>query len=214
MWIHHITQAMTALLFLVLFTTKSFSDIMGPIDIRTKNGKPEFYDTLTGKRFIPRGINYTWSGNSIDGKKNAYHNVFDPIGDGNFQKRKHIYFAAIKDIATNEYNIIRVFLNADAMGPKGQKGSLDDPAPSINKDYINNIKEFLREAAKYDLRVTITSGARIPFQYIKTKPAGSTFQKRLLETRGKEGEFLRLRQEIAFLDGDQLLPVIALKLVS
>ena len=61
------------------------------------------------------------------------------------------------------------------MGPKGQKGSLDDPAPSINKDYINNIKEFLREAKKYDLRVTITSGARIPFQYIKTKPAGSTF---------------------------------------
>ena len=166
MRIHHITQTMTALLFLVLSTTKLFSDVMGPIDIRTKNGTPEFYDTLTGKRFIPRGINYTWSGNSINGKKNAYHNVFDPIGDGNFQKRKRIYFAAIKDIAANKYNIIRVFLNADAMGPKGQKGSLDDPAPSINRDYINNIKEFLREAAKYDLRVTITSGARIPFQYI------------------------------------------------
>jgi len=138
MRIHHITQAMIALLFLVLSTTKLFSDVMGPIDIRIKNGKPEFYDTLTGKRFIPRGIDYTWSGNSINGKKNAYHNVFDPIGDGNFQKRKKIYFAAIKDIATNEYNIIRVFLNADAMDPKGQKGSLDDPAPSINKDYINN----------------------------------------------------------------------------
>jgi len=86
MRIHHITQAMIALLFLVLSTTTLFSDVMGPIDIRAKGGKPEFYDTLTGKRFIPRGMNYTWSGNSINGKKNAYHNVFDPIGDGNFQK--------------------------------------------------------------------------------------------------------------------------------
>ncbi len=175
MRIHHLIPAMIALLFLVLSTKNLFSDVTGPIDIRTKNGQPEFYDTLSGEKFIPRGINYTWSGNRISGKPNGYHNVFDPIGDDNFQTRKHIYFAAIKDIAANEYNIVRVFLNADAMGPEGQKGSLDDPAPSINKDYINNIKEFLREAAKHGLRVTITSGARIPFQYIKTEPAGSTF---------------------------------------
>jgi hypothetical protein len=160
---------------MVCLSSNLQAQTMGPIDIRTKNGKPEFYDTLTGKRFIPRGVNYTWSGNSINGKKNGYHNVFDPIGDGNFQKRKNIYFAAIKDIAASKYNLIRVFLNADAMGPNGQKGSLDDPAPSINKDYIKNIKEFLREAAKHGLRVTITSGARIPFQYIKTRPADSTF---------------------------------------
>jgi hypothetical protein len=36
MWIHHITQAMTALLFLVLSTTPLFSADMGPIDIRAK----------------------------------------------------------------------------------------------------------------------------------------------------------------------------------
>ena len=148
---------------------------MGPIDIRNRKGNPEFYDTVTGRRFIPRGINYTWNGNSINEKKIGFHNVFDPIGDGSFQERKEIYFAAIKDIAANKYNLIRVFLNADAMGPTGQKGSVDDPAPSINEDYINNIKEFLREAKKHNLRVTITSGHRIPFQYIKTKPAGSTF---------------------------------------
>jgi len=126
---------------MVCISSNVDAETMGPIDIRNRNGKPEFYDTVTGDRFIPRGINYTWSGNTIQGKNNAYHNVFDPIGDGNFQKRKKIYFDAIKDIAANEYNIIRVFLNADAMGPKGQKGSVDDPAPSINENYINNIKE-------------------------------------------------------------------------
>lgn len=168
-------QVLIRCLFMVCLSSNLHAQTMGPIDIRTKNGKPEFYDTLTGKGFIPRGVNYTWIGNSINGKKNAYHNVFDPIGDGNFQKRKNIYFAAIKDIAASKYNLIRVFLNADAMGSNGQKGSLDDPAPSINKDYIKNIKEFLREAAKHGLRVTITSDARIPFQYIKTRPAGSTF---------------------------------------
>src|SRR2546421_16894 len=50
------------------------------IGVRVVNGIGEFYDRVTGQKFVPRGNNYIRLGPQTDlsGRRVVYHSTFDP----------------------------------------------------------------------------------------------------------------------------------------
>ena len=119
------------------------------IGVRLVNGAGEFYDKVSGQKFVPRGNNYirlarqrTTSGETIQ-----FHSTFNV---GLYEPARAE--AALQRMHADGYNIVRVFLNGCCA-----QGSLGDPAGGLSQAYIHNLVDFLHKAWANDLFVLVST---------------------------------------------------------
>lgn len=119
------------------------------IQVRTAGGKAELYDRVTGRPFIMRGNNYVRIADLkkiVENRSLQYHSVFN-VGRYN----KSAAASAMKQMAADGYNTVRVFLNAITEG-----GMLGMSLTRSSSAYLNNVVSFLTLAKKYQLYVILT----------------------------------------------------------
>jgi len=102
------------------------------IGVRVVDGAGEFYDRLTGERFVPRGANLIRLG--------TYHVTFNP---GTYDRDD--LDAQLARMASGGYNVVRVFHDHGSGGLGGDAGTLSA--------YMDNVAEFLRAAKAHGLYV-------------------------------------------------------------
>jgi hypothetical protein len=119
------------------------------IGVRVVNGQGEFYDTVTGASFLPRGHNYVRLANQIPpggGTPFYYHSTFntdtyDPVLSDN----------ELANMAAWGYNTVRVWIshacNTCVINPTG---------PGLSAAYIANVVDFLNRAQFYNIYVVLT----------------------------------------------------------
>lgn len=102
------------------------------IGVRVVDGAGEFYDRLTGDRFVPRGSNLIRLG--------GYHNTFNPSSYD-----RDDLDAQLARMADGGYNVVRVFHDHGSGGLGGNDSTLSA--------YMDNVAEFLRAAKAHGLFV-------------------------------------------------------------
>jgi len=119
------------------------------IGVRLADGVGEFYDRVTGERFVPRGNNYVRldEQDSYSGELMFYHSTFnvglyDPALTEEALRRMH----------ADGYNVVRVFLNGNC-----RTGCIGDPAGSLSEAYIANVVDFLRKSKAQEMFVILTT---------------------------------------------------------
>jgi hypothetical protein len=117
------------------------------IQVRVVDGRGEFYDTATGARFVPRGMNYNRflpgvSGPNRDSVVSTLH--YDAA----------VVEADFAAMSAMGFNVIRIMmetcgLHVDGCIP-GRDGRLDP-------DYMDNLVDLLHRAKAHDLFVMVAS---------------------------------------------------------
>lgn len=118
------------------------------IQIRTVKGEAEFYDVKTGKKFVPRGHNYVRLENMkklTEPTSMVYHSTFN---EGRYDKKRAS--TALKAMAADGYNVVRVFLN------HATEGSIDAGSKGLSGKYLDNFADFLALAKANGLYVIPT----------------------------------------------------------
>lgn len=117
------------------------------IGIRRVDGLAQFYDRRSGERFVPRGANYLhFAPQVMEWGEHAYQDStfatdrYDPAEAG----------AALDLMRDHGYNIVRVFLLDSTTGIVGY-------GPGLNPAYVDNLADFLRQAAAREIFVWFTS---------------------------------------------------------
>lgn len=107
------------------------------IGVRLVDGAGQFYDRLTGDRFVPRGVNLI----RLSGGGHSTLDVgqYDP---GRIE-------ATFSDLATMGYNVVRVFLNSR---PGGMPGSVGGLSP----EYLDNVVDLLDKARTHGIQIVLT----------------------------------------------------------
>ena len=120
------------------------------IGVRVVDGVGEFYDRVTGERFVPRGNIYTRLAEQVSdsGHTMLWHSAFNP---------SH-YNPALADevllrMHSDGYNIVRIGVNNCC-----RSDSLGDPVGGLSSVYISNIVDFLRRAKANDIFVLLETG--------------------------------------------------------
>lgn len=116
------------------------------IGVRTGDGgEAEFYDRVTGQRWVPRGFNHwRWT------RTGPY------LMDQTFRAGRNELDAAKEDLAAMGalgYNAVRIWANACFDQATGCMG---DPAGGLRREYLENIAEYLRAAREHGLQVMFT----------------------------------------------------------
>lgn len=138
------------LLFAGLTITSGAQDGVAPhrIGVRIEKGQGEFYDTVTGERFVPRGVNYLdWQvlgvGQALPGR------LFDTaLFDGETVRQD------FQRLAGSGYNTVRIFIDLCNTGPTCIG---DADGHGLNPDYIANIAAVIRIAADEGVYLLLTS---------------------------------------------------------
>lgn len=117
------------------------------IQIRVVDGLGEFYDTLTGEKFIPRGMNYNRFLTSVDGHLND--NVLSTTRYDPETVEKD--FAAMQALG---FNVVRIMLETCGFHPNG---CVATSSGRINPAYFANLADFLERAKAHHLYVMIAS---------------------------------------------------------
>ncbi len=130
-------------------TTTRPPPIANRIGIQTVAGLAEFYDTVTGERFVPRGTNY-----------NMIELVDDPaLGklplDVTLSNEHYDVARTEADLSMMEnlgYNIVRIMPETCAA-----TGCITGLTGGIRGEYIDNVVDFLNRAAAHGIYVWIAS---------------------------------------------------------
>ena len=117
------------------------------IQVRVVNGVSEFYDTLTGEKFVPRGMNYNRFLRSVDGTLND--NVlsitrYDP-------ETVEADFTAMRALG---FNVVRIMLETCG---SHVNGCVTDASGRLNPAYFANVADFLERAKTHGLYVMVAS---------------------------------------------------------
>ncbi|MFN2143724.1 MAG: cellulase family glycosylhydrolase [Anaerolineales bacterium] len=138
------------------------------IGIRVVDGVGEFYDRLTGEKFIPRGNNYIRLAQQqgMSGETFFYHSTFnvglyDPVQVDTALSRMH----------QDGYNVVRVFVQGGC-----RDDCIGDPAGGLSQAYIVNVADFLSLAKVNGIYVILTTDAE----------PGTEYYIRLLDTTWSE----------------------------
>jgi hypothetical protein len=134
------------------------------ITIRTVDGIGEFYDQLSGEKFIPRGNNYIRVApqQGYSGETFTYHSTFNTD-----QYNPAEVEAALSNMQAAGYNVVRVFITGAC-----KDYCLGDPGGGLRQGYITNLVDFLQKAKSHDIYVILT---------LDGEP-GSPYYIRLLDT--------------------------------
>lgn len=122
----------------------SLHEPAGRIAIRQAATGPEFFDAVTGARFVPRGNNYI-----------RLNTLADPWGETSFNHSlfvsKHFDEArtrtALRAMAADGYNVVRVFTTEISAG---------SPAGGVEQSYVANLARFIDLAWQHRIRVLVT----------------------------------------------------------
>jgi hypothetical protein len=110
----------------------------------------EFYDRLSGERFVPRGANYHgWVIRPSPTEGTLYVDALFNTAFGQLDQAE----AELQQMAALGFNTVRVWKNA-CWGGVG--GCIGDPAGGLSDAYLDNITEFLRMAKQHGLYVIFT----------------------------------------------------------
>jgi hypothetical protein len=117
------------------------------IQVRVVNGVSEFHDTLTGEKFVPRGMNYNRFLRSVDGNLND--NVlsitrYDP-------ETVEADFTAMRALG---FNVVRIMLETCG---SHVNGCVTDASGRLNPAYFANVADFLERAKTHGLYVMVAS---------------------------------------------------------
>lgn len=116
------------------------------IDVRVADGVGEFYDTVTGETFVPRGVNLLNVVSTPEGYRDHVFatDVYDP------EKMR----AAFRDLHGAGYNTVRIFFDHCHTGPH----CITRPTtPGVNPDYIANMADLMRIAGEEGVYLLLTS---------------------------------------------------------
>ena len=138
------------------------------IGVRVVNGVGEFYDKVTGIKFVPRGMNYTVMGaqQNMAGGTVISHATFAP-GIYNRQLANQ----ALADMHGSGYNTVRVFIETTTKTSISGTSGLSDP-------YLDNVADFLGLAAAnqmYVIFVTDWIADSPPYNQIIARECCDTF---------------------------------------
>lgn len=111
------------------------------IGVRVVDGIGQFYDRLTGERFLPRGLNYIrlgWQDGAFT------HSTFNT--DAYDPNRAEAALAALQAYG---FNVVRVFVIDGPTGLVGEGRELSDA-------YLDNLADFLHRASGREIFVWLT----------------------------------------------------------
>ena len=132
-------------------TETPLPEIVHQIGVRVVEGRGEFYDRLSGERFVPRGNNLVrvaWY-QDIGGERIFYHSNFNTdLYDPDRSER------SLQEMGAAGYNLVRVFLSGAC-----RDNCLGNPAGGLSPAYIANLADFLQRAKAHGLYVMITTDA-------------------------------------------------------
>ena len=114
------------------------------IRVRVVNGIGEFYDATTGRKFVPRGMNYIVMGlqQNRAGEKFVSHATLAP----GFYIRETAAQALV-DMHSAGYNTVRVFIETTTTT------SISGVSVGLSDSYLDNVADFIRLAAESDIYV-------------------------------------------------------------
>jgi len=118
------------------------------IAIRTIDGVGEFYDRITGEKFIPRGNNYirVASQQGYSGEAIFYHSTFNTD-----QYNPEEVEMALARMQAQGYNVARVFITGAC-----RDYCLGDQVAGLRDGYISNVADFHTRAKSHSFYVIIT----------------------------------------------------------
>ncbi len=120
------------------------------IQVRVVDGVSEFYDTLTGEKFVPRGADYIhWVSRPSPGRGDIWVDALFNTSFGELDQAE----AELQQMKALGFNTVRMWKNA-CWGEVG--GCIGDPAGGLSDAYLDNIAEFLRLAKQYGIYVIFT----------------------------------------------------------
>ena len=127
------------------------------IAIRTVDGVGEFYDRISGEKFIPRGNNYIRVASQLgySGETIFYHSTFNT----------DLYDAVEAETALTRmqeagYNVVRIFVTGAC-----RDYCLGDPAGGLRDGYIANLVDFLNRSKNHGIYIIITLDGEPASQY-------------------------------------------------
>jgi len=117
--------------------------------VRLVGGVGEFYDRLTGEKFVPRGSNYIRLADqqSPSGETFFYHSTFNA---GLYESERAD--AALQSMSAAGYNTVRVFINGNC-----RTGCIGDPSGGLSTGYVANVVDFLHKAQNHGIYVILTT---------------------------------------------------------
>jgi hypothetical protein len=129
-------------------TPSVISAVVNRIGIRKINEVAEFYDTVTGEKFIPRGVNY------VDFKEFIPGQLWEDyiFGAGTWQPEK--VRAAFRRLADGGYNTVRIFFDHCYSGPSCI-GSQE--MPGLNPVFLDNMVSVMQMAAEENIYLILTA---------------------------------------------------------
>jgi len=129
--------------------TVAQESVTNRLAIRMVDGQAEFYDTVSGERFIPRGTNY------ID---------FQPTENGSYQDRPFATNSydpervrtAFRTLAEHGYNTARIFIDTCGDGPY----CIGNPdGDGLNPTYLDNIVDVMHIAGDEGIYLLLTANS-------------------------------------------------------
>lgn len=124
-------------------TEPSFTPVEHRIGVRVVDGTGEFYDRLTGEKFIPRGANFI----RLDPQEKAGAGqviTFSTFNPGFYNHDEASQVLGQMHIAG--YNVVRVFIESEGVNGLGD-------ANGLNPAFMENVVDFLRLAQKNGIYV-------------------------------------------------------------
>lgn len=141
------------------------------IGIRTVDGNAEFFNTVTGQKFIPRGTNYVDFAEITPGQ--LWEDYI--FGAGTYQPDK--VRQAFRRLSSGGYNTVRLFFDHCFSGPScigSRSGN------GLNPIFLDNMVEVMNIAADEGLYLVLTANG---------VPADGNYWSRYNEQYEKEGHF-------------------------
>lgn len=123
--------------------------IANRLAIRMVDGQAEFYDTVSGERFIPRGTNY------IDFQPTERTGYEDRVFATNIYDPKRVR-TAFRTLAEHGYNTARIFIDTCGDGPY----CIGNPSgDGLNPTYLDNIVDVMHIAGDEGIYLLLTANS-------------------------------------------------------
>lgn len=119
------------------------------IGIRTISGSAEFYDTITGEKFLPRGVNY------VDFYRTEHIGYEDRLMATNVYDPERVR-TAFRHLREHGYNTVRIFFDTCGSGPHcfgNHNGT------GLNPGYLDNMVDVMYIAGEEGIYIIFTANS-------------------------------------------------------
>ncbi len=130
-------------------TTQPAAMEVDRIQVRTISGAAEFYNTGTGEKFIPRGVNYV---HFFKDERGVYRDAVMSTADYDPAEVR----AAFKHLGEFGYNSVRIFFDPCSWGPDCLTNWEGE---GLNPGYLDNMADLMNIAAEEGIYIIFTANA-------------------------------------------------------